>query len=208
MTSGVAPASWERRQWMYDDVIFLSLEISGTEGAVWLRSHAAEINGITVRLADTPEGHRLQYHKRSSLQKYGLFEPLRWPSTLYDLASQPLAAGPGLGSLIGNGPSVVSFAQAVAGYFGCALPPGGSANPAAYFQLTDLRGRIGKILLGSADIEVHLEGAALGGMTVELASMVPGPSEELSNESQQVVRFPLPDGLPPGAWIVLKQRSE
>jgi hypothetical protein len=45
-------------------------------------------------------------------------------------------------------------------------------------------------------------------MTVELASVAPGPSKELSNESQQVVRFPLPHGLPPGAWIVLKQRSE
>ena len=209
MTSGVAPASWERRQWMYDDVIFLSCEISGTEGAAWLRSHAAEIDGIKVRLTDTPEGHRLQYYKRSSLQKYGLFEPLRWPSTLYNLTSQPLASGPGFGSLIGDGPSFVSFTQAVAAYFGCALPPGGSVDHAApVLQLTDLRGRITKVLLGSSDIEVHLEGAGLGGMSVELASMEPGPSEELSAESQQVVRFPLPNGLPPGAWIVLRQRSE
>ena len=75
MTSGAAPASWERRQWMYDDVIFLSLEISGTEGAAWLRSHEMEIDGVKVGLPETPEGHRLQYHKRSSLQKYGLFDP-------------------------------------------------------------------------------------------------------------------------------------
>lgn len=209
MTSGVAPPSWERRQWMYDDVIFLSCEISGSEGAAWLRSHEAVVGGLKVRLAETPEGHQLQYHKRSSLQKYGLFEPLHWPSTLYDLASQPLASGPGFGSLIGDGPSFVSFAQAVAGYFGCALPPGGSVDHAApVFQLTDLRGRITKVLLGSSDIEVHLEGTGLGGMIVELASVAPGPLEELADESPQIVRFPLPHGLPPGAWIVLKQRSE
>jgi hypothetical protein len=209
MTSGLAPPSWERRQWMYDDVIFLSCEISGSEGAAWLRSHEAVVDGVKVRLADTPDGHMLQWHKRSSLQKDGLFEPLHWPSTLYDLASQSLASGPGSGSLIGDGPSFFSFAEAVAAYFGYALPPGGSVNHAApVFQLMDLRGRIAKVVLRPAEIEVHLEGAALGGMTVELASVAPGPSEGLSNESQQVVRFPLPHGLPPGAWIVLKQRSE
>ena len=148
MTSGVAPPSWERRQWMYDAVIFLSCEIPGSEGAAWLRSHEAVFGGIRVRLAETPEGHQLQYHKRSSLQKYGLFEPLHWPSTLYDLASQPLASGPGFGSLIGDGPSFVSFAQAVAGYFGCALPPGGSVDHAApVFQLTDLRGALRRCCL-------------------------------------------------------------
>ena len=209
MTSGVAPASWAPRRWTYDDVVFLSCEISGSEGAAWLQSHEAEIDGVKVRLAETPEGHQLQYHKRSSLQKYGIFEPLHWPSTLYDLASQPLASGPGFGSVIGDGPSFVSFAHAVAGYFGCALPPGGSVDHAApVFQLTDLRGRITKVLLGSSDIEVHLEGTGLGGMIVELASVAPGPLEELSDESPEVVRFPLPHGLPTGAWIVLKEGSE
>lgn len=209
MTSGVAPENWALRRWTYDEVIFLSCEISGSEGAAWLRSNEAEIDGVEVRLAGTPEGHTLQWHKRSSLQKYGFFDPLPWPSTLYDLASQSSASGPGFGSLIGDGPSFVSFAQAVAAYFGCALPPGGSVDHATpVFQMPDLRGRIARVLLGSADIEVHLEGAGLGGMTVELASLAPGPSEGLSDTSPQVVRFPLPHGLPTGAWIVLRTRSE
>jgi hypothetical protein len=45
-------------------------------------------------------------------------------------------------------------------------------------------------------------------MTVELASDAPGPSETLSSETEQIVRFPLPGGLPPGAWVVLKRDSE
>ncbi len=208
MTSGVAPASWALRQWTYDDVIFVSCAITGAEGAAWLRSHEVDIDGVKVRLPETPEGHTLQWHQRSTLQKYGFFEPLHWPSTLYELVSQRSATRPAFGSLIGDGPSFVSYEQAVAAYFGSALSPGGSADPAAYFQLTDLRGRIAKVLLGSADIEIHLEGAALGGMTVELASVAPGPSEELSNDSPQVVQFPLPHGLPTGAWVVLKGRSE
>jgi hypothetical protein len=209
MTSGVAPASWASRRWSYDEVVFLSCEISGSEGAAWLRSHEAEIDGVTVRLAGTPEGHTLQWHKRSSLQKYGFFDPLPWPSTLYDLASQSSASGPGFGSLIGDGPSFVSFAQAVVAYFGCALPPGGSVDHATpVFQLTDLRGRIAKVMLGSAEVEVHIEGNGLHGTVVELASVAMGPSEALSAESSQVVRFPLPHGLPNGAWVVLKERSE
>lgn len=209
MTSGIAPASWALRRWTYDGAIFLSCEITGSEGAAWLRSHEAEIDGIKVRLAETPEGQMLQWHKRSSLQKYGLFDPLPWPSTMYHLAPQPLASRPGSDSLIGDGPSFVSFAQAVAAYFGCPLPTTGSVdNATPMFQLPDLRGRIAKVLLGSADIEVHLEGAGLGGMTVELASVAPGPSEGLSDASPQVVRFPLPHGLPTGAWVVLKQGSE
>jgi hypothetical protein len=209
MTRGVAPASWALHRWTYDDVIFLSCAVTGPEGAAWLRSHEAEIDGVKVRLPETPEGHLLQWRKRSSLQKYGFFDPLPWPSRLYDLASQSPASGPGFGSLIGDGPSFVSFAQAVAAYFGCALPPGGSVDHATpVFQIPDLRGRIARVLLGSADIEVHLEGAGLGGMTVELASLEPGPSKELSNDSSQVVQFPLPHGLPPGAWIVLRTRSE
>jgi hypothetical protein len=209
MTSGVAPASRELRRWTYEDVVLLSCVISGSEGAAWLRSNEAEIDGVKVRLFETPEGHLLQWHKRSSLQKYGLFEPLHWPSTLYDLASQSSASGPGFGSLIGDGPSFMSFAQAVAAYFGCALPPGGSVDHATpVFQISDLRGRIARVLLGSADIEVHLEGAGLGGMTVELASVEPGPSKELSEDSAQIVRFPLLHGLPTGAWIVLRTRSE
>ena len=130
MTSGIAPASWAPRRWTYDEVIFLSCEIPGSEGAAWLQSHEAEIDGVKVRLPETPEGHMLQWQKRSSLQKYGFFDPLHWPSTMYDLASQSSASGPGFGSLIGDGPSFVSFAQAVVAYFGCALPPGGSVDHA------------------------------------------------------------------------------
>jgi hypothetical protein len=209
MTSGAPPASWVQRRWTYDEAIFLSCEITGTEGAAWLRAHTATIDAVDVKLPETPEGQRLPWQRRSSQQRYGGFEPLDWPSTTYQLASQPLVTGPGSGSLIGDGPSFVSSAQAVASFFGVSLGPGGSVDAMApRFQLQDLTGRIEKVLLGSTDIRVHVEGSDLDGMTLELASVSPGPTEALSTDSPHVVTFPLPNGLPPGTWIVLKRSSE
>lgn len=54
------------------------------------------------------------------------------------------------------------------------------------FQLQDLTRRFEKVLLGSTDIEVHVEGSDLGGMTLELASLSPGPTEVLSTDSPHV----------------------
>jgi hypothetical protein len=103
----------------------------------------------------------------------------------------------------------VRFAQAAASFFGFALGLGGSVDHMApTFRLQDLSGRIARVLLSAAEVEVHLEGVALDGMTVELASDAPGASNALSSLNEQVVRFPLPSGLPPGAWVVLKKDSE
>lgn len=76
------------------------------------------------------------------------------------------------------------------------------------FQLQDLTGRIEKVFLRSTDIRVHVEGSDLDGMMLELASVSPGPTEALATGSRHVITFPLPNGLPPGAWIVLKRASE
>ncbi len=209
MTSGVVPESWKQSRWRYDEVVFLSCQISGIEGAAWLRSHEAEIDGVNVRLAETLDDQLVQWEKLASMPKNRLFARAKWPSTIYDLPLRLSASETRFGSLIGGGPSFISFREAVAAYFGFDLGPSVSIDYKTFvFQQADLRGRIAKVLIGSTDIEVHLEGDALDGMTVELASMVPGPTTELSHISPQVVRFALPHGLPTGAWVVLKKQSE
>lgn len=55
ITSGVPPASWVQRRWTYDEAIFFSCEITGTEGAAWLRTHTATVDGVDVKLPETPE---------------------------------------------------------------------------------------------------------------------------------------------------------
>ena len=210
ITSTVAPPNWVEQRWEYDEAIFISMKGSGSEVARWFQSGIATIGNDVVKLPIVTEQQTLSWHRLGSKQKWGLSEPLEWPCTAYDLAYQPLKAGPGFGSFISGGsPSFVRFAVAAASFFGVPLPPGGSAdNVAPIFRLQNNAGRIARIRLGAAEIEVHVEGNELKGMTVELASDDPGPTKNLSKKLAQVVKFPLPNGLPSGAWVVLKRGSE
>src|SRR5207302_1749977 len=104
-------------------------------------------------------------------------------------------------------PSFVTFANAAAAFFAIPLGPGGgtfdSLKPT--FRHQDLSGRIAGIRQSAAQVEVQVEGNNLMGAALELASEEPGPTEWLTRDSKQVVRFPLPRGLPLGAWVVLKR---
>lgn len=209
ITSGVAPPRWSARRWAYDEALFWSFETDGPTLSAWLQAGEIAKDDVAIKLPIVPNGQRVQWHRQASQRPYAGLETLLWPVTSYKLASQPLATDPGAGSLIGDGPSFVRFPEAVASFFCFPLGPGGSVDHMApTFQRQDMSGRISKVHLASAEIEVALEGQHLDGATVELASSAPGPTQALSADSQQVVRFPLPQGVPPGAWIVLKRGSE
>lgn len=210
ITSGTAPPQWEPRAWDYDDAVFRSFETDGPIAAAWLRQSELTCDGLSIGLPTVPDGHTLQWQRRASRQAHGGFVTLEWPMTSYQLAGQPLAIGPGFGALIGSGPSFVCFSDGVASFFGFALVPGGSVdNMAPVFQRQDLSGRIAGVRLEPSEVVVNLQGVALAGATVELASGSPGPSELLGgDDARQTVRLPLPGGLPPGAWVVLKRGSE
>jgi hypothetical protein len=209
VTSGIAPPRWIPQRWKYDEAIFLSSEVSGANAAEWFRTDTVTIDDVVVKLLPVQPGQTSQWWQYSGGTPNAGYETLIWPFRSYQLAPHPLKNGSGSGSLIGNGPSFVRFAQAAASFFGFALGLGGSVDHMApTFRLQDLSGRIARVLLSAAEVEVHLEGVALDGMTVELASDAPGASNALSSLNEQVVRFPLPSGLPPGAWVVLKKDSE
>ncbi|MDA8309424.1 MAG: ATP-binding protein [Actinomycetota bacterium] len=208
ITSGVAPPRWSARRWAYDDALFWSFETDGPTVAGWLQGGEIARDDVTIKLPVVPNGQRVQWRRLASKQQWSS-QTLDWPTKSYQLAPQPLAQGRGAGSLIGNGPSFVRFAEAVASFFGFTLGPGGSVDHLALtLQRQDMSGRISKVRLASAEIEVLLEGQHLDGATVELASSMPGPSKSLPADSPQTVRFPLPQGVPPGAWVVLKRGSE
>ena len=208
ITSGIPPPQWSARRWEYDEALFLSFESVGSTVETWLRAGGIDKEGVVIKLPGVPEGNQVQWHRRSSRHSYSGFEALDWPMTSFQVASQPLASGPGSGSLIGNGPSFVRFAEAVASFFCFTLSPGGSVDHMApTFQQQDLSGRIKKVRVGPGEMEVGVEGQQLDGAIVELASSAPGPSRQLSGEGHQVVRFSIPHGVPPGAWLVLKRGS-
>jgi hypothetical protein len=209
VTSGAEPPLWTGQRWSYDDATFLSLKTNGTVVAEWLRGGTATVDGVVIKLPVIPEAQRLQWWTYSSGSGQTGFEPLAWPSRTYQLASQSLKNGPGSGSMIGNGPSFVRFAQAAASFLGVTLAPNGSFDHMApTFRRQDRSGRIVKVVIGAASMFIVLEGNNLGGATVELAADTPGPTAVLSDEEEQTVEFPLPGGLPAGAWVVLKRGSD
>ena len=209
MTSGIAPPRWTPQRWEYDEAIFIAAQASGADVASWLRAGSINLAGVVIKLPVVQEGQLLQWWTYSSGSHQTGFEPLLWPMRTYQLAPQPLRNGPGSGSMIGNGPSFVRFAQAAASFLGITLGPGGSGDHTApSFRRQDLSGRIAKVLLGAASVSLVLEGKGLGGAVVELAADTPGPTAVLSDEVKQTVEFPLPGGLAPGAWAVLKRGSD
>ena len=209
VTSGIAPPRWSPKRWVYDEVIFMAAQVTGSDVALWLRTGSINLDGTVIKLPVAQEGQPLQWWTYSSNTTQTGLEPLLWPIKSYQLAPQPLKNGPGSGSMIGDGPSFVRFAQAAASFLGIALGPGGSVDHMApTFRRQDLSGRIEKVLLGAAAVSIALEGTGLGGATVELAGDMPGPTALLSNEAKQTVEFPLPGGLAAGAWVVLKRGSD
>jgi hypothetical protein len=62
-----------------------------------------------------------------------------------------------------------------------------------------------RVRVHPAELEVELDGSGLAGAAVELASEHPGPCTQLDADGRQIVHFALPDGLPSGAWVLLKR---
>ena len=60
------------------------------------------------------------------------------------------------------------------------------------------------------EVVVHIEGNQIRGMIVELAGDLPGPTIRLSGKASRSakVAIPIHDGLPPGAWLLLRNGGE
>jgi len=203
VVSGAEPPRWTEQRWNYDNVIFVARVADGASVGEWLRAEQAIVDDLTIKLPTIHD--QLSWERHASSAQIG-YEILPWPMTKFDLAWEPLKKGPGSGSLIAEGsPSFLRFATAAACFFGVNLDPSGSMDHLrSAFHHQDLSGRIVKVHIKAADVEVDVEGSALNGMTVELASDVPGPSKVLSDEPSQAVHFALAEGMPANAWVVLK----
>ncbi len=222
VVSGVAPPRWEQRRWEYEEAVFIATEVAGSKVAGWFRDETAVIAGVAVKLPTIPDGSYVSWNRLASNQTWGYHEPLEWPCTSYQLAPQALAKQTHYGSLIAQYiPSFVTFADAAVSFFGFPLGPSGVhslSTQGPTFRVQGCSGRIKVVVIGATEMAVTVEGYGLAGMVVELASHVSGPPGKLPGEQleppmspskqQQTKTFPLSNGLPSGAWVVLKRGSE
>lgn len=207
IVSGERPPGWADYRWEYENAVFLSANPTGREVVNWLRAGRARVEPFEVSLP--PLAEQVQWERRSSQSSYR-FEPLPWPHVMYTLANQPLDHRSPSGSMIGPGaPSFPRFAEAAAAFFGVRLSHGGSFDsPPPTFREQDPSGRIVRVRVGVAHVDVEVEGDDLSKGVIELAHVRPGQQASLTHERSQIIQFELGGPLPPSSWVVLKEGFE
>lgn len=206
-----APPSWEPQTWDYPRARFAARADSGDVVAEWLR-----VGRVPVREdeAGLPELSGSVSWERRQSRSPAPYETLAWPVTESTLSMSTSTPGDPSGHLVSasDAPSFVNFYAAAACFFWLDRQPvGGSLHQGVMYRHQDARGRINRVSISGEEVTVEVEGDTLDGMMVELAGDVPGRFERVwdrPTRGSDRVRFPLSEGLPPGAWVLLRHGSE
>lgn len=204
---GPRPSGSIEGEWEYAGVTFSARELPGEVVGGWLREgKVTTVDGWEHALSPTD---RLTWNRRESYAQSG-YQVHAWPS--YEVQLGQLQTNEPQRPLLSDSgaPSFVSFYNAAAAFFGLGPNQPGETVPSfAVFRRVDTRARISRVEISEDELRVEVGGAALDGLTVELAGDAPGTAETLRTEDAiATVTFSLPEGLPPGAWVVVRVGSE
>jgi len=209
VTSGEQPPHWTPRRWEYPEAFFVAAVRSGTQVVRWLTTRKARALSRSVSFDELDD--TVSCERRESGWTGGIaYEPLRWPCEQWQLVrSQSGRPQLPFGHLVAaSSPSFVSFDAAAASLLGVQLNGWTMSGREFGVRRQDMRARIVRVRVRPAELHVQVEGGSLRGCVAELAGDHAGPSTRLGTNRPRTVRFPLPEGLPDGAWVLLKQGSE
>lgn len=207
IVTGALPGAAKAR-WTYPQTSMVASEIRGDELAGWFQRGTVVIDG---REHDLGQLGRLNWDRRESHARSG-YQPLEWPS--YEVQLGQLQTNEPQRPLLSDSgaPSFASFYNAAACFFGlgdATSSPGGSLPSSALFRWADTRARINSVQITEDELRVTVEGTALDGLVVEMAGDAPGTALTLNTSDVTTsVVIPLVNGLPPGAWVVVRAGSE
>jgi hypothetical protein len=207
-TSGIKPPSWDPTEWCYPRAWFVAFSAPGAVVADWFRNDRILWASHEVALPPSANSHQITWDRKGSGVRPS-FEALGWASTEARMPSNwdPQQQEP-QGSLLAEGaPSFVTFYSAAASFFWFdGQPAGGMIVTTVVYRHADTSGRIALVKVAGDYVQVDIEGRGFDGFTVELAGDVPGPHQQIwdQGEGTREVTFPLTNGLPSGAWVVLK----
>lgn len=205
VTSGEAPPTWREIDWRYPEFMFGALAVEGVTAATWIRQKQITLEEIAF---DAPFHDNLSRERRESGWGSNYFEPLRWPCDEWRLSRTDSPMGAQSGELVSDSaPSFRSPEMATALLLGVPYTGYNNASREFVVRQQDLRGRLASIRVDVAELTVSVEGDDLHDAVVELSSTAPGPIEQLDGSSIASVRFPLREGLPELAWIILRKRG-
>lgn len=211
LTSGAPPPSWDSLAWEYPRALFTGFAESGDVVGEWLRSSQIPWNDRNIKL---PEMTTSVVWERRQSGAANPYEALHWPSVEASLARVDTSRGDPQGHLLSSGeaPSFINFYTAGASFFWFDRQPvGGSLSQGVVYRHQDQRGRINHVRIADEEIEVEVEGSGLDAMTIELAGEAPGHRQHIDKSrasSIRIARFSLENGLPPGAWVLLRTHDE
>lgn len=210
LTSGAPPPNWEAGSWEYTQVVFAAVAETGDTVAGWLR--AGEMTPHDIQMALPEVTGPANWQRRQSFAP-AAYERLEWPVTEAPLSSGATAQGEPHGHLVSprDAPSFIDLPTAAACFFSLGPQTGRTLHQGVMYRHQDTRARINKVRIADDGIDVDVEGPAMHGLVVELAGDVPGASKQIWNHNRtrsESMHFPLKEGLPPGAWVLVRARDE
>ena len=201
------PSQWAEVDWRYANARFLAAQLASWGVADSLESGNFVLREIECDGFSVPG--EAQFDRRASFAGYGASEPFEWPSDEYRISiSGTINSVPG--EMVAAGmPVFESFDVAFANTFGLTrLVNWQTPAREVVVRDVDLRGRIVGAVVASRSVDATVDGDALEGMTLSLASNHPSDDRGLSGVSPQSVHFGTPDGTPLNAWLALTAGDE
>lgn len=210
LTSGAPPPSWKPMTWDYPWAVLTGRLETGRAVSEWIQSSSMTLEEREIVLPKAMD--TLHWERKQSGSPSG-FEKLDWPVTETMLAQGENMGDP-QGPLVSaaDAPSFINFYAAAACFFYLdRQPAGGSLHQGVMYRHQDTRGRLKSVRIAQSEIVVEAEGSNLGAMALELAGDAPGDVRLLTSPDgrrSDSVKFALSDGLPPGAWLLLRLGGE
>jgi hypothetical protein len=206
------PPGWQPQVWEYDEVTFIAARESSRALAAALDPDDAQVLSLGGYDLTFPVLHeQLPWQHKPSRARYDSVV-LPWPTKVYEPWIQDRPGGVQLpqGYVIGDDcPSFPSHQVAFRAFFygDFTGTPGGQV-PSGFgvVRVIDSRAWLDKVRINPATLQVHVAGSDVVGARVELNSATHRADARVTETGQ--VSLPLPDGLPPGAWLYLSRERE
>jgi len=200
------PPQWRAVRWRYPSALFFAERKPGVTVASWIGRGRMRLGGDTVRLDDLSSTCSCE-RRESGWSGHGR-TALDWPAQVWNIGRRQNLANPYEELITEGSPSFISYDVAATCLLGVPLTGWNISSSEFVVRFQDNRARIARPHVSSTAIEFDVEGRQLANGLVELAGDIPGPTIRLATNRSRRLRFPLEDGLPAGAWIVLHRGDE
>jgi hypothetical protein len=205
---GRKPPGWVARTWTYEDHLFVAARITPLRLARWLsatKQSRAKLGGIDVQVP--PVRSPSSSWSRRASKVLSLDASLPWPILEYTISLAGEQMHTHNAFMVGHdGPSFPALSGAYAAFFRDNFKVTGTSDPnwnQLIVRVIDDGAWLSRVHIRPTLIEVRVSGRDAAGAELELNSA--GHRAVVRLEAAGLATIPLPDGLPPDAWLWLRR---